>query len=160
MPDPKVAKWKQKGCVYVWHYRDNLRNHPGWHMTADNDGCDALLELFDLMQHAEYSSRATVKLSEPHPLDVSITNPGSRWYHAHSLEIRYPKDRMDERTWTLAEERGAITLIVGKENLQELRECIADVQQGGGDYALGPDDNSGDMELWFWWQRSGNKRRK
>ncbi len=35
MEDPAVAKWRQRGRVYLWQYQENTRNYPGWHMTAD-----------------------------------------------------------------------------------------------------------------------------
>jgi hypothetical protein len=49
MPDPTVARWKQQGRVYLWRYKENRKNYPGWHFTADAVACNALLELFELM---------------------------------------------------------------------------------------------------------------
>lgn len=157
MSDPAVNRWRARGGVYIWHYRDNVRNYPGWHLTADAEGCTSLLELLTLMLEARYSSQTTITLKEPPAHVAGVANYGSRWYSASSIEIRYPKGQVEPDTWELTVTRGKIRLIMGEANIEAFLESIQDVQNGGGDYCLGPEDDREDMELWFWWYRNSEK---
>ena len=156
MPDPNVTRWKQRGLIYIWHYKDNVRNFPGWHFTADNDGCTAMLELCALMQQAEYPARKTLQLSNPPDDVVQVVNPGSRWFSASSIEIRYPKDRVAADAWEMKSVDNKVRLIVGPRKLEELEDSIRELmEEGVGDYAICPENDSPDMELWFWKYRKG-----
>ncbi len=30
-----IARWRQAGAIFLWRYEENVRNDPGWHLTAD-----------------------------------------------------------------------------------------------------------------------------
>lgn len=90
MGDPQVAKWMQRGEVYLWHYKECTRNYPGWNLTADDQACDSLLRLCDLMRSARWSSSATLTVSRPTPGILSVPdNRGgaARWYAPKLLRL-------------------------------------------------------------------------
>ncbi len=43
-----VKMLKQKGQIFLWRYKDNTRNYPGWHLCADCEGCQFVFEVLNL----------------------------------------------------------------------------------------------------------------
>ncbi|MCH9648644.1 MAG: hypothetical protein K0U98_10420 [Deltaproteobacteria bacterium] len=155
MPDPKVARWKQRGKVALWRYRDNVGNYSGFHMTADTTGCESLLELFRLMLEADYSSAQSIRLIPPTEGMLSVPNNrggSARWRTSRVWTIRYPKSRVSPDHWELSVAERTCNLVTGRSLLEDLRKGVEDIQRGEGDYSIesGREQES-NHPLWFWW---------
>ena len=143
MSDPHVEKWKPRGTVSMWLCcQDKL---DGWSITADDAACDALLDLFDRMENAQWPGKKRMPLVKLRRAANVVGWIRNRW--ATHLTVKYPKDRVADEHWALEEQDRELFLTVGLSRLRELREAIADVKQGGGDYCIGSDEN----RLWIWW---------
>ena len=73
MADTTVAKWKQNGKIFLWTYLENKKNYPGWQFSADLVGANSLLQLFDKMTNANWSSFKDIYISKPTPQDTGDT---------------------------------------------------------------------------------------
>src|SRR5579872_5538090 len=47
--------WALRGTVFLWRYRENVKNFPGWHLAANPEGSLALLELFGAVRESSTS---------------------------------------------------------------------------------------------------------
>jgi hypothetical protein len=153
MSDPQVARWKQSGCVYCWRFVDNASNYPGWNVTADRDGCNSMLHLFNLMASAMHPSSQCVRLTRPSPgIAAGPGNRGgqARWSSgASELEIKFRKNHVPPSHWSLERQGDSLVLIVGQDKLEELRRGFEDIMNGEGDWGIGPDDD--DLQLVYFW---------
>jgi hypothetical protein len=151
MSDLNVDKWKQVGHLYLWRYKEGLRNYPGWNVTADSLGSDSLIDLLDRMIDAQFSSQQMVHLSKPTDAHLVIPNNGAAsWKHASKLIISFPKERVSLDHWHLSIDGDKVILTLGLSNMREFRDAILDLKQGGGDYSIGtiaPED----QWLAIWW---------
>lgn len=149
MPDPVVARWKQKGRVHLWRYKQPSKNNSGWHLTADEAGCESVLDLLELMASARWPSRHSIVITEPTELmTVGVAPPGKRkpWVTPRAWMIQYPRAAADNLWQWSATERQAV-LAVGLSKLRELQAGFREIQRGGGDYSMGAD---GEDRLWVW----------
>jgi len=151
MPDPVVSRWQQKGCVHLWRYKQTSKNNSGWHLTADEAGCDSVLQLLEMMADARWPSRHAIVITEPDErLTAGVAPAGKRrpWLAPGEWMIHYPKNAVadDHWQWT-ATERQAV-LSVGLSKLRELQAGFREIRRGGGDYKIGADGADG---LWLWW---------
>ncbi|MBI9077110.1 MAG: hypothetical protein JEZ02_16995 [Desulfatibacillum sp.] len=156
MGDPKVGKWSQRGHVYIWNYKEEKKNFPGFHITADKDEGESLSKLLNLMKNAKWPSFADLKISQP-SLDI-LRVPNALGGHAKilsldSLRIKYPKGDVQPDHWSLTNSMRSGLLVLGKNKISQLEKGIHDVLASKGDYAIGPDsDEQREMLLWFWWR--------
>ena len=139
MPDPAVSRWKQNGLAAFW--REPKSDH--WNLTADDECCRSLIELIDLMQNAQWSSRAQVSLTMP---DRTANGDVAGAKFAKSIEICYPKDQVGREHWEIRSDQN-LSLEIGFDRLFELRSVVNDIRVGNGDYSIGSDANP----LWVWW---------
>jgi hypothetical protein len=144
--DDTVKRWRLQGDVYLWRYKGNARNYPGWHLTADTPGCASLLELIDLMRDSQFLSEAPIRLSQPTLRQISVPNAPLEHDPAKSLAV-YHSPKLVADHWRLSENDGRVRLEVGHDSLSELRKGIADVARHEGDYSIGATGQA----LWFWW---------
>jgi hypothetical protein len=150
MSDPKITKWNHRGKTYLWRYKDNARNYPGWHFTADDESCDAFHELFEIMNAARYSGVCTISITAPTPEVLSVPNNRdgkARYESAKQLMVKY--DPSQPHLWDITFKTSSVTLSIGKNHVQALRQGIKDIKTGNGDYAIGPMDKGNC--LWIWW---------
>lgn len=137
MGDPQVERWRQQGRVYMW----KNWHQPGepWNLTADGEGCDALLELLDLMNRGKEPSKKTLVLGKPErPPDFGGERP---FFAARQVTIKYPKGAVNDDHWQLREAGPSLVLVIGRSRLEELRTAIAALQGGSrGDDAIGSED--------------------
>ena len=145
--DDAVRRWRLQGNVYLWRYKGNARNYPGWHLTADAPGCASLLELIDVMRHSQFSSEAPIALSQPTPREIGVPNAPLEHVPATSLTVYHSPTKLAADHWRLTESNGRVRLEVGHDSLSELLNEIANVAHHEGDYSIGAIG----QELWFWW---------
>jgi hypothetical protein len=155
MADPVVAKWKQSGEIFLWTYLENKKNYPGWHFSADRVGASSLLQLFDKMVIAKWSSFKDISISRPTHKILKIPNNKNgkaKWRSPKTFRIKYAKHLVSNTHWSLEIKEQSVNLVVGLHKLNEFREGIENVMRSQGDYAIGPDDGlcHNDLCLWFW----------
>jgi len=119
--DDSVKRWKLQGHAYIWRYQGNTRNYPGWHFTADAQGCVSLLELLDMMAASRFSSEAQVPLTVPTERQLGVPNAPLQYVPVNSLEIYHSPTKVTPDHWQLTENANRVRLEVGRETLGELR---------------------------------------
>jgi hypothetical protein len=144
--DDSVKRWRLRGHVYLWRYKGNAQNYPGWHLTADVAGCGSLLELIDLIGTSRFSSQAKVLLSVPGHPQLSAPNAGLPYTAAKSLDLYHSPTKLAPDHWQLEEINGRVCLEFGRKGLIDFRQGIVDVARYEGDYSIG----SAGQQLWFW----------
>ena len=144
--------------MYLWRFPHNTRNFPGWQFVADKDGCQSLLELLDLMRNARWSAQAEIRLNKPTEEIVSVPGwpHGTRWTAASVLLIRFPKGKVPESHWRWDGTPTQPRLNIGIDKLRELRDAIAEVAKGFGDFCVTAEDSplhgvdKAKASIWFW----------
>ena len=148
MGDPLVSKWLQRGNLAMWicgsNYSDMPEKHE-WNIAADEEACDAMFELLDLMENGLYSSKKELLLSQP---EITATSyPGSKHKAAASLTIKYPKGRIDDDHWELCKNGRDLILTIGLSKFEVLRKILFDMKNYNGDYCI----KENGKPLWVWW---------
>lgn len=149
MSDATVEKWKQMGNLYLWRYTENARNYPGWHLTADNQCCETLADLFDKMVSARWNSQKSLVITPPSEKVLKVpNNRGSlaHWKTVNSLRLKYNK-KVDGQQSELIQNDYELILLVDSETLWLIKECILGILKAEGDYSI----KIGETSLWFWW---------
>ncbi|WP_395794995.1 hypothetical protein [Aquimonas sp.] len=136
--------WNQNGRICLWRYTENQRNYPGWHLSADADGCASLLSLLDQLPTATAAYR-TLQITAPSAAQLRVpNNRAAGWLAPCRLRIEWAAH---PATWLLPEVLDPAQLSLGADWLAPLRAGIADIAERRGDYAIG----NRDARLWFWW---------
>lgn len=136
------------GRVCLWRYRARARNYPGFHLSADPDGCTQLLALLRNLAKARTPQIGTIVLDRVTPADLSIPNNGddvasyTRWelvvdpgFDPEHLRFSVINDRVRTELSTV--------------QVESVAAGVQDICEGRGDYGIGDDD---DHMLTFWWQ--------
>jgi len=157
MPDPIVNKWKQSGKVYLWKYKENTKNYPGWHLHADDEGCASLLILIDSMKKAQFPSERTLNIKPPTPKILMVPNNRggkAKWVTVDKIKIKAVKGDSSSEEWSLIHDHPKLFLTVGENMLKAFEKGIKDITKGKGDYSIGHEKETKEYEpsnLWFWW---------
>jgi hypothetical protein len=141
MSDPLVERWRQRGDIFMW--KSKSPRWPEWNITASDLACDTLNDLFDRMENGQYSSKKELLLAKP----AIMPHCSGPFRLATHWTIKYPKGTVPDGEWVFQEQGSQLFLVLGLSRLRELREAIADMNKGGGDYSIGGDEN----RLWIWW---------
>ncbi|MCW0386532.1 hypothetical protein NB722_001071 [Xanthomonas sacchari] len=146
-PDLRLAhRWTQTGRISLWRYLENERNYPGWHFNADPAGCQSLLALLDALA-ADGAGSRTLLITAPSKTELGVPNNRrglAAWVAPEKL--RFTLSTTDDH-WSFPVDAAPAALEVGSAWLAALREGIAGIANGKGDYAIG----KGSHRLWFWW---------
>ena len=141
--------WKQAGRISLWRYTANERNYPGWHLNADRSGCASLLALLHELAEGPEMQRI-VHISAPDSAQLSVpNNQGGQapWLSPPKLRMSCSRD---PHAWVFPPDLEPASLTVGTDWLEPLRQGIAGIPDGRGDFSIGNDKN-GSLRLWFWW---------
>lgn len=142
MSEPSVDAWRPRGVVSLWGKKHRRRD---WNLTADDAGCDALIELCERMAAGRRPSKQRLPLVRP---SITADDGGARPFSAAShWTIQYPKKAVAADHWELTDQNAEVLLVVGAARLEELRQAVVDLRGGGGDYRIGGDESP----LWIWW---------
>lgn len=116
MSDPIVNKWQQKGIIQLWRTRIENENFRDYHLCADPEGCDSLLELLDLMEKARWSCKGSIIIpTDKNAFEKFPANSiKEKWKYLHTLVFLYTCDQMPPDHWSLTEEQSRITFSFGK----------------------------------------------
>lgn len=158
MSDINVNRWKQEGSLFVWRFQENIRNYPGWHLSADNVRANSMIDLLDRMLAAQWRSEKLLKVMPP-PVEVLrvANNMGgkARWESPHSMLIKYPRGKVTDDYWLL-EGNNELVFSVGQTGLRLFRYSMIRVLQKEKDFSIGPPDKMATraewnkMCLWLW----------
>lgn len=99
----------------AWRYLENTRNYPGWHLTADTDGCASLIALLDAAVLDGMEGRRTLKIDRPTPAQLAVpNNRHAAWTATQSLRIVFEREPSQ---WRLRDEGERLELLLGTETL-------------------------------------------
>lgn len=146
--------WKQSGSISLWRYTQNESNYPGWHLSADADGCASLSALLQSLVQDGHAVTRTVLLEAPNHRILSVPNNlGGRANHEApgKLRIRFSGD---SGVWSFPPALEPAELTFGKEWLEPLQRGLDAIARGQGDYYIGIKQKDS-LPLWFWWRLSG-----
>jgi site-specific DNA-adenine methylase len=144
--DTFIQKYNAIGKLYLWKFKGNVRNYPGWNLTADATSCDSLLNLFELMKFSRYPSRKTVNTENVTKNQVKVCGDYS-YISAQKLTLNYRKG--SEGLWYIHLDSNNLEISMGDEKLNELESAIKRVKVNEGDFAIS--DNNEENILYFWW---------
>ena len=147
----RIEKFKIKGKVYTWIYKDNFRNYPGWNFTIDLQASRCLSELLDLMKSCEWSSKKKFSTELPTDFQLGVPNNQSgtaKWKSEPNLTLNF-KASESENYWRINELNNGIEIQFGKAKLTELQNAINGIPKGNGDFAIS--DQNEENIIYFWW---------
>ncbi len=153
MADLSVEGWKQAGDLWLWRYRQNTRNYPGWNLAADQLGWESLLDLLGRMAASPWACRRSIAVSRPTARILAVpNNPGEGLESPPCLRLEVPRGSVGDRHWRLEAGPRRVALEVGPSKLDELRAAVGSMPSTGGDYAIGSDDRTAwkETSLWLW----------
>jgi hypothetical protein len=140
--------WHQQGAVSIWRYVNNVRNYPGWHLTADSDGAGSVATLIGALHSDIPGSSRSVVVHAPSPAELRVPNN-------RSSDIVVPSkfrlvSHSEPAHWHFEEESGTLVLNFGMSWVDPLRSAVAGIPLGKGDFSIGPAVPG--QGLWVWWQ--------
>jgi hypothetical protein len=147
----QIEKYKVIGKVYIWTYRDNQNNYPGWNLTVDKLASQSLSDLLDLMNACEWSSKKTFGLEVPTDLQIGVPNNQNgkaRWKTVSNLTFNHRKNESINH-WLIKTSKNNVEIQFGKNRLTELQAAINGIPHGKGDFAISSHDD--ENILYFWW---------
>jgi len=142
---------RNAGKIYAWRYPEGPRSYSGWHFTADAFGAGRLAGAIEALSSGSARETQLFALDPVTPSVLAVpNNRRAKASYATQLRIRVADDA---REFSLQEEAGVLTVAAGRGRLQELRDSIARVGGGEGDFAIpsGEKRRAPDQALYFWW---------
>ena len=149
--------WKLTGRVYLWRYRENTRNYPGWHLSTDRPGGASLLELFSLLPSASTPVYRTVPLTPPSQSVLAVPNNRggfARIWAPTKWRVAFDPSSAAANTWAFPAGADPAVLTFGSSYLAPLVRGVSDILRHTGDYSIAcesDDPSESSRELWFWW---------
>ncbi|MBK9047182.1 MAG: hypothetical protein IPL74_10825 [Bacteroidetes bacterium] len=146
-----IEKFQIRGNAYLWKYKDNERNFPGWNLTVDKEASERLVKLLDMMYQCEWATNKLVKVTPPKGKLISIPNNWggtAAWESVASLKIISTKT-VQLNHWRITEKLPIVEIEFGPSSLAKLKQAIAGIPHGIGDFSIG--DVSDENLLTFWW---------
>lgn len=148
-----LSAWRQTGLISLWRYTENGQNYPGWHLSADANGCDSLIRLMDAFAACSQSGFRTVQTQAPTSAQLQVPN-NKAGRAAFQAPERLRVVKLDNPAeWTLSADNATLALTIGVDWLAPLRQAFEALRQGKGDFSVGP---SGGEVLTLWWQPAGS----
>lgn len=131
--DEAVRRWKQRGRIFFW-FEPSPRQGDGWHIAADEIGCDDLDEIIRLCREAAFPARFRVAITDARGRSSFLTVSCDReWASDH---------------WRIQGSETPV-LELGEGGLDLLSRAVIDLRRGHGDYTIGAREP--DHWLWVWW---------
>ena len=146
----KIEKHKINGKIHTWIYKDNNRNYPGWNFTIDSKASENFLELLNLMNTSEWSTKKVITTELPTQTQLNGVNNQSgiaKWKSKPNLTL-HCKTTESKNHWLIKELDNGIEIQFGKTKLVEFQNAIIEIQKGNGDFAIS--DKNEENILYFW----------
>ena len=130
--------------ICLWRYLDNVRNYPGYHLSADVEGCREIRARLGRMDDS-----ISIALDPPTARVLAV--PNNRKGQARQIAARKLRIQTgpSPETFHWTEEKTEFVLTCSQKRIGDLLKGIADIERGAGDYCIG---DKRDQRLWFWWQ--------
>jgi hypothetical protein len=149
--------WVLRGKVFLWRYRKNSKNYPGWDCTADRVGCLALIELFGALAGQSAAVSRTIPVTAPTSGILAVPNNqggAAPWWSPKKWRISYDPNSEAADTWAFPPDVDPAVLSIGASAIPYLTRGVTDAMNGTGDYSIGPRTGNPETstQLWFWWQ--------
>lgn len=139
--------WLVRGVrICVWRYLEGLRDFPGYHLSADGEGCGVIRERVGRVGGAGVFS-VSLPVVAPDAGVLGVPNHlGGRARVLAAQRFRVETaPGLEPGTFVWAEVEG---LTCSWEFPELILKGVADMERGDGDYSIG--GRSG-PRLWFWW---------
>ena len=134
--------------IHLWKYLENKKNYPGYHITADKEGCRALLKQLDVDTQKEFG----IVLNPVDKMALKVPNNmgGKAEYEEYSKLIITVKEvsNKDRKLFNISDNSPCLTITLSNDQKRNLVKGIKDISNGWGDYSIGP---GRDNLLFFWW---------
>jgi hypothetical protein len=131
--------------THVWRYLENQRNYPGYHLSADAEGCATLLEW---LQNPKPRHEFRLQPITQEVLNVPNNQRGAAPYVGCSFLTLQVIPDVAEGHFLFSEASGRLTLECSQRQVERIIGGVNDIMQGRGDYCIGGADQ---QVLWFWW---------
>ncbi len=137
------------GLICLWQYGERARAYPGFHLSADQPGCDQLLALLVTLAKTRTPQIANVALDPVTPAVLAIPSERDTAVNAYRhweliVDPRFPPERLH-----FAVIRDRVRTELSPVQVESIAGGVQDIRERRGDYAIGEED---DHQLWFWWQ--------
>jgi hypothetical protein len=135
--------------THIWRYRDDQRNYRGYHLSADSEGCAALLQWL-----RSSKGRTDFHLQPVTQAVIGVPNHQGDLSACESCNIFMLHIRPDAASghFLVTEKSGRLSLECSPQQVERLIKGVEDIQRGEGDYRIG---EGGNQVLWFWWYPRG-----
>lgn len=153
MTKEEINKFKISGQIYFWKFLENKIKFPGWNLTADQTGCESLLQLFELMKQNEWSTKKEIQTVVPTELQIKVPNNqngNAKWKYAKTQILNYRRTSASDE-WMISENSDTVEIRFGTDKLTEFENSISKVQKGSGDFAISDFEENDANILYFWW---------
>jgi hypothetical protein len=145
--ESQIEKYKLKGRLFVWKFHPENRNYLGWNLTGDNEGCNSLIELLELMQTSSFPSHNTITTQPATINQVKATTGSIPFKSISKLNLRFRKG--EPQLWYIEEVDNGIQVTFGEREIELLQTALQRIIKGEGDFALG--DSKDEHLVYFWW---------
>jgi hypothetical protein len=145
--DYNIERFRLTGRIFLWKFEHNVRNYPGWNFTCDDDGCESMIGLLELMQSSAFPSSKKLTLEQPTIMQVKAAQHCHDFRSAKYLSLHYKKGLPGY--WYTEEGESHLRLTFGDHEIVALRRAIYRVKKKEGDFAIG--DPNDEHQIYFWW---------
>lgn len=128
--------------THVWRYRDNQRNYPGYHLSADADGCVALLAWLRSPR-----ARPEFRLQPVTPEVLSVPNSQAGYVGFTFFKLHVRPD-VARGHFQFSEVSDRLSLACSQQQVECIIKGVEGIVRDHGDYCIGGEDQH---VLWFWW---------
>ena len=131
--------------MHIWRYKENQRNYPGYHLSADAEGCLAML---DWLRSLKAKPEFRLKPATSEVLSVPNNQGGLAAYVSYTLLKLQVKQDADRGHFVFSEVSDCLSLECSQQQIECIIKGVEDIQRGEGDYCIG---RGKQQLLWFWW---------
>lgn len=138
---------KQNGNIYFWKYKTDGWLGSEWHISADKDACQYLLDLFDYMADSVFSCEPVMALTPVTQEILSVPDYDSPYKNMTELRFTYSPFAPHYYDWHITDNKTTVEIIFGKAMLAEWRRAVMNIDQGIGNFPIGLNE---DHTVFFW----------
>ncbi len=137
--------------IFFWKYDRPSKGYRGFHLSADDSGCDALLTGLRKKMRTPSARTAKFSLSTPTERILSAPNYRTRAQTWKFLEILVDQNA-SERFLSVTTENDVAYVTVSKDIADSMERGVQDILEGNGDWSISSESKNADHQtIWFWW---------
>lgn len=156
MSDPKVDSWRQHGRILFWRDSRQVRNFPGWNLSADEQGLGSLLILLSCMHQARWTAQATMHVHAPDQSDFDLPVDEGSILNPAEFTLKYPVGKVTDTHWAWAGTSKHPVLTIGSAKLSQWQDAVKRLATGADDFCVHAEEQSKHdsdprrLSIWFW----------